>query len=122
MLSVIKEFRILIATDVASRGLDIPHIEHVINYDLPQCAEDYIHRIGRTARAGAEGFALNFVTPSDRSKWYAIECLLDPSAKKPRKELLPVNNRKRSFKAKNKQNNTPFFKQRRNKKSSSRVA
>lgn len=76
-----KKYRILVATDVAARGLDIPHIEHVINYDLPQVAEDYIHRIGRTARAGAEGAALNLVTPSDRSKWRAIERLLDPDAK-----------------------------------------
>lgn len=49
--------RILVATDIAARGLDIPHIESVINYDLPQCPEDYIHRIGRTARAGASGIA-----------------------------------------------------------------
>jgi superfamily II DNA/RNA helicase len=48
-----KRSRILVATDVAARGLDIPHIEHVINYDLPQCPEDYVHRIGRTGRAGA---------------------------------------------------------------------
>ena len=73
-----KKYRILVATDVAARGLDIPHIEHVINYDLPQCAEDYIHRIGRTARAGAEGAALNLVTPADKSKWHAIERLLNP--------------------------------------------
>lgn len=73
-----KKYRILVATDVAARGLDIPHIEHVINYDLPQCAEDYIHRIGRTARAGAEGAALNLVTPSDKNKWGAITRLLNP--------------------------------------------
>lgn len=73
-----KKYRILVATDVAARGLDIPHIEHVINYDLPQCEEDYIHRIGRTGRAGAEGKALNFVSPSDQRKWRAIENLLDP--------------------------------------------
>ena len=77
-----KKYRILVATDVAARGLDIPHIEHVINYDLPQCAEDYVHRIGRTARAGATGSALSFITPGDRGKWSAIERLLNPGAKK----------------------------------------
>lgn len=76
-----KKYRILVATDVAARGLDIPHIEHVINYDLPQCPEDYIHRIGRTARAGAEGSALNFITPEDKSKWNAIDRLLNPRSK-----------------------------------------
>ncbi|MCB1694577.1 MAG: C-terminal helicase domain-containing protein, partial [Pseudomonadales bacterium] len=75
-----RKYRILVATDIAARGLDIPHIEHVINYDLPQCPEDYIHRIGRTARAGAEGSALCFVMPSDRDKWRAIQRLLNPGA------------------------------------------
>lgn len=75
-----KKYRILVATDVAARGLDIPHIEHVINYDLPQCAEDYIHRIGRTARAGAEGSAMCLVTPSDNGKWNAINRLMNPDA------------------------------------------
>lgn len=64
--------RIMVATDIAARGLDIPHVKHVINYDLPQCAEDYIHRIGRTGRAGMEGFALSFVSPSENRKWQAI--------------------------------------------------
>ncbi len=76
-----KKYRILVATDVVARGLDIPHIAHVINYDLPQVAEDYIHRIGRTARAGAEGASLSLVTPQDRDKWYAISVLMDPSLK-----------------------------------------
>ena len=76
-----QSYRILIATDVAARGLDIPHIQHVINHDLPQCPEDYIHRIGRTARAGATGEALNFLSPSDNIKWRAIQRLLDPNAK-----------------------------------------
>lgn len=75
-----KKFRILVATDIAARGLDVPHIEHVINYDLPQVAEDYIHRMGRTARAGAEGSAISFVASTESKKWHAIEMLLDPEA------------------------------------------
>ena len=75
------ETRIMIATDIAARGLDIPHIEHVINYDLPQCPEDYIHRIGRTGRNGAEGQAVNLVTPQDGKKWAAIRRLLNPNEK-----------------------------------------
>ena len=75
-----KKFRILVATDLAARGLDVPHIELVINYDLPQCPEDYIHRIGRTARAGAEGKAINLLTPADGAKWNAIHRLMNPGA------------------------------------------
>ena len=70
------KFRILIATDVAARGIDVPHIEHVINYDLPQMAEDFIHRIGRTARAGSKGIALSFVTKGDFAKWREIQKIL----------------------------------------------
>jgi len=76
-----KQTRIMIATDIAARGLDIPHIEHVINYDLPQCPEDYIHRIGRTARNGAEGEAVNLITGQDKKKWFAIQRLLNPGQK-----------------------------------------
>ena len=81
-----RKNRILVATDIAARGLDIPHIEHVINYDLPQCPEDYIHRIGRTARAGAEGSALCLITQADKSKWNAILRLINPEAAKSEKK------------------------------------
>tara|TARA_Y200000002_G_C22686821_1_gene666293 strand:- start:2456 stop:3682 length:1227 start_codon:yes stop_codon:yes gene_type:complete len=81
-----RKYRVLVATDVASRGLDIPHIEHVINFDLPQCPEDYIHRIGRTARAGAEGCALNLITPKDKKMWEAIEHMLDPESHPKKKD------------------------------------
>src|SRR5690606_32921369 len=54
------EISVLIATDVASRGLHVPDVSHVFNYDLPQDPEDYVHRIGRTARAGASGDAISF--------------------------------------------------------------
>ena len=79
-------FQILVATDVAARGLDIPHIEHVINYDIPQNPEDYIHRIGRTARAGAKGSALTFLTSADTKNWYLIEKLINPNAEPPKKK------------------------------------
>ncbi len=63
---------VLVATDVAARGLDVDGMSCVINYDLPQCAEDYIHRIGRTGRAGSVGTALSFVLEEDDSKWKEI--------------------------------------------------
>ncbi len=91
-------FRILVATDVVSRGLDIPHVEHVINYDLPQVPEDYIHRIGRTARAGAKGNALCLISPQDGRKWNAIEILMDPSKKPARND----NKRSKTKKSGNK--------------------
>jgi len=59
---------VLVATDVASRGLDVEHITHVINFDLPTDAEVYVHRIGRTGRAGRSGKAISFVTPSELGK------------------------------------------------------
>ena len=73
-----QKHRVLVATDVAARGLDIPHIRHVINYDLPQCPEDYIHRIGRTGRAGADGSSLCLVAPEDSKIWRAVHRLMNP--------------------------------------------
>lgn len=73
----IGKCRILVATDIAARGLDISHLEWVINFDMPQCPEDYIHRIGRTGRAGREGVAISFVTHQDGMKWKNICRLLN---------------------------------------------
>ena len=70
------DFNILVATDVAARGLDIPAISHVINYDLPMLAEDYVHRIGRTGRAGKSGIAHSFVSNDQRHLVKAIHDVL----------------------------------------------
>ncbi len=68
--------RILVATDIAARGIDVEEIGQVINFDLPHVPEDYVHRIGRTARAGAEGVAISFSTPDDTDSLRAIEKLI----------------------------------------------
>ncbi|HOX38374.1 MAG TPA: DEAD/DEAH box helicase [Candidatus Brocadiia bacterium] len=73
--------RVLVATDIASRGLDVADIEHVINYDFPGSCEDYIHRVGRTARVGACGMATTFVTREDRRALAELEKMI--SAKLP---------------------------------------
>jgi superfamily II DNA/RNA helicase len=65
--------RILVATDIAARGIDVPEIAHVVNFDLPHTAEDYIHRIGRTARAEASGRATSFAAPEEHEQLRAIE-------------------------------------------------
>ena len=69
-------FRVLVATDVAARGLDIERLPYVVNYDLPQVPEDYVHRIGRTGRAGEDGVAISLVCPAELPRLQAIEALL----------------------------------------------
>jgi len=76
-------YRVLIATDIAARGIDVTGIELVINFDLPEQAEDYTHRIGRTGRAGHSGHAISFATPDQKSDVYAIERLI--------KKQLPIS-------------------------------
>ena len=71
------ELRVLVATDVAARGLDIERLPHVVNYDLPQVPQDYVHRIGRTGRAGEDGVALSLVCSAEKPLLYAIEELLE---------------------------------------------
>jgi len=65
--------RVLIATDIAARGIDIPGVSHVVNFDLPDVPEQYVHRIGRTARAGADGIAIAFCAPDERGNLRDIE-------------------------------------------------
>ncbi|MEO6904142.1 MAG: DEAD/DEAH box helicase [Bacteroidia bacterium] len=77
-----KQLQILVATDILSRGIDIEDIGLVINYDVPADAEDYIHRIGRTARASSTGVALTFINEYDQQKFQQIETLIDAVIKK----------------------------------------
>ena len=67
------DYRVLVATDVAARGIHVDGIAHVVNYDLPQVPEDFIHRVGRTARAGARGTASTFATRNERGEIRQIE-------------------------------------------------
>ena len=77
-----KSLQVLVATDILSRGIDIDSIGLVINYDVPGDAEDYIHRVGRTARAETTGVALTFVNPRDQQKFKRIEDLIGYEIKK----------------------------------------
>lgn len=95
-----RQLPILVATDVLSRGIDIEGIDLVINYDVPSEAEDYIHRIGRTARAEAKGKAITFITPKDQHKFRRIEKLMEMTIEKPvlPESLGPVPEYSPSFK------------------------
>ena len=110
---VLSDFRsgrlpILIATDILSRGIDIDNIELVINYDVPHDGEDYVHRIGRTARAKAEGSAYTLVNTAEQYKFTAIERLLGNSVPKgevpvelgPTPEYIPAQTKSKSGKKK----------------------
>ncbi len=82
----LTEFRngdldVLVATDVAARGIDIPGVRHVYNYDMPNVPENYVHRIGRTARAGAEGTAVAFCAPAEMGELQAVEKMLKTTLK-----------------------------------------
>jgi len=74
--------RILVATDVAARGIDVPHVAHVVNYDIPKVAEDFVHRIGRTGRASAKGIASTFASTTERGDLRKIERSLAISMKR----------------------------------------
>jgi ATP-dependent RNA helicase RhlE len=76
-------YKVLVATDIAARGIDVTGIELVVNYDLPEDAENYVHRIGRTARAGQKGHAISFATPEQGSDVKDIERII--------KSVLPLS-------------------------------
>ena len=85
--AALREFRegyarVLVATDIAARGLDVDSVSHVINYDVPDVPEDYVHRVGRTGRAGKEGKAITIVTPVDELSMRAIERLIGQPVKR----------------------------------------
>jgi len=83
--------RVLVATDVAARGIDVAHVAHVVNYDLPKQAEDFVHRVGRTGRASAKGVASTFAGPSERGELKKIEKTLSIQMKRFRVRSLEGN-------------------------------
>ena len=97
-----EKFAIIVATDVAARGIDIPHIKHVINYNIPTQPEDYVHRIGRTGRAGLKGDALTFISEDESKLWRDLDLFLHPE-KKASKDKNPKknNNNKKANSSKN---------------------
>lgn len=72
-----RRINILVATDIVSRGIDIDDIDLVINFDVPHEAEDYVHRIGRTARAGSDGCAITFISPEEQTQFASIEKFIE---------------------------------------------
>ena len=110
-----NKVRVLVATDIAARGLDIDRLPHVVNYELPNVAEDYVHRIGRTGRAGTNGTALSLVSPEEQKLLKEIQKLLKkqiPTTSTPgfetKWEAVPAKtaNQKRSSRSYNRRQNT----------------
>ena len=91
-------FNILIGTDIIARGLDIPNVKLVINYNIPDVPEDYIHRIGRTGRAGEKGNAISLVSKEDEKNWLNIQKMLHPEEYKDIKiEKKPFSKNKKHY-------------------------
>ena len=100
--------RILVATDIAARGIDVSDISIVVNYDLPQNSEDYVHRIGRTGRAGLTGRAISFATPDEKGNIRQIERLIKKTISITTLPKLSINKRtvntKNNYQKKSKSN------------------
>ncbi|MEZ4750408.1 MAG: C-terminal helicase domain-containing protein [Bdellovibrionota bacterium] len=105
-LSMFKEgsHPIMVATDIAGRGIDVSDIEVVVNYDLPGCREDYIHRIGRTGRNGKTGRAINFVTDEDTDVSLVLTGQKEPGKRKPERKPQPQQRMKRASNNKGQRN------------------
>lgn len=102
-----RNYQILVGTDVLARGIDIDNLSHVVNFDVPRDAEDYVHRVGRTARASATGEAITFINPKDQHKFFRIERLIESEVPKPEVpeelgEVPPYNPRRGGGKGKGK--------------------
>jgi ATP-dependent RNA helicase RhlE len=82
------QIKVLIATDISARGIDIPAIEYVVNYDMPEVAENYVHRVGRTGRGQAKGFAISFCSMEEKEVLDEIESFLDKEIK-----ILEINHK-----------------------------
>lgn len=117
------ESRILVATDVAARGIDIDDITHVINFELPHEAENYVHRIGRTARAGGGGTAIAFCDPSERSLLRGIERLVkQPLTVAGGEDKMPENKKKSGPTQARPNARVPDYKRARNRRKTKRAA
>jgi ATP-dependent RNA helicase RhlE len=77
-----RKVQVLVATDIVSRGIDVKELKLVINYDVPDEAEDYVHRVGRTARADSTGMAITFISPDEQQKFSRIEALIGSEIRK----------------------------------------
>ena len=91
--------RVLVATDVAARGIDVAHVAHVVNYDIPKVAEDFVHRVGRTGRASSRGVASTFAAPNERRDLRRIEKTLSINMKRFRVNSVTANAPKRAVNA-----------------------
>jgi len=109
-----KRVRVLVATDIAARGIDIDQLSHVLNYELPNIPETYVHRIGRTGRAGASGIALSFCSREERTYLRDIEKLI--------KKSVPVKQREGSFVEEHRNNSSFSLNKNRESRSSSRMS
>ncbi len=113
------KFKIIVATDILSRGIDIDDLSHVVNYDIPDDPADYVHRIGRTARAGASGAAISFINQKDQFNFYNIEQLIERELEKLHipsviGESPEYNPQKPTKKKRNKSRKKPFSSKKKN--------